>query len=188
MGEYVFKYMFKTTPNPNALKLVVNRDLKLEGRASFASADECSSIPMANSLLKLLELKQIHFFKNTMTLTKGVESDWDGLREKVLEIVRGSILEHNPEFKSLVEEEKEIPEEWKEFDAILDRYIRASLQSDGGDIRIVSYNGDIDELTLLYEGACTHCPSSLGTLNAIEQILQERLKREIKVVVLEEGV
>lgn len=60
--------------------------------------------------------------------------------------------------------------------------IRPYIELDAGGIEIVSLtNGK--ELIIAYKGACTTCPSSIGsTLNAIQQILSAKIHPHIRVI------
>ena len=57
-----FKYVFKPTPNPNALKLIINHDVKISGKATFTQIKQTENIPLAKVLLNLPLIQQIHFF------------------------------------------------------------------------------------------------------------------------------
>ena len=63
---------------------------------------------------------------------------------------------------------------------LLDAEIRPYLQGDGGDVYVVSLEGN--KLTVHYQGACGSCPSSLsGTLAGIENLLKS-IEPDIEVV------
>ena len=58
-----------------------------------------------------------------------------------------------------------------EINLLLDEQIRPYLQGDGGDLHILSLDGD--RLVVHYQGACGTCPSSIsGTLRGIENLLR----------------
>lgn len=60
--------------------------------------------------------------------------------------------------------------------------IRPYIELDAGGIEIVSLTGG-RELIIAYKGACTTCPSSVGsTLQAIQQILSAKIHPEIRVI------
>ena len=97
----------------------------------------------------------------------------------VEKIIKDEMPDHNPDFKSAEEiRRSELPEELLKVEEILDRTIRPSLQMDGGDIEVLSLEGNI--LSVRYEGACGSCPSSTGaTLEAIEGILRDQYSENI---------
>ena len=184
-----FKYVFRETPNPEALKLIINRDVKLSGKANFNSLEQAKSVPLAHKVLSLKEVKQIHFFRNILTITKILDCHWDeSLQDKIVALVEEEILNHDADFQLESEEkQREVPKEWKVFDDVLNDHIRAGLQADGGDIRIIGYNPEEKILEILYEGACSNCPSAtMGTLYAIEGILQENIDKQLTIKIIEE--
>lgn len=73
----------------------------------------------------------------------------------------------------------------KAVESVLDSEIRTMLQSDGGDLEVIDIqksNGFID-VYIRYLGACSGCSSGSGaTLYAIENILQEELSPNIRVM------
>ncbi len=74
----------------------------------------------------------------------------------------------------------------KAVEAVLDKEVRAMLQSDGGDMEVIDIqkaeNGFVD-VYIRYLGACSGCASGSGaTLYAIETILQEELSPNIRVM------
>ena len=58
------------TPNPNALKFIVDRDVIKAGKATFKSMIDCENIPLAQSIFDLRGVDQIHFFQNVITQTR----------------------------------------------------------------------------------------------------------------------
>ncbi len=60
--------------------------------------------------------------------------------------------------------------------------IRPYIELDAGGIEILSLT-ERKELVIAYKGACTTCPSSIGsTLQAIQQILSAKIHPDIKVI------
>lgn len=73
-----------------------------------------------------------------------------------------------------LEKQRKIVEE------ILDKEIRPYIELDAGGIQVKDIQGE--EITVMYEGACTTCPSSIGsTLTAIQKILQTRIHPNLRV-------
>ena len=171
------------TPNPSAVKFVVNWPVKNEGKATFVSAEECRHIPLAESLLNINGVVQVYFFENTITVTHDGSIDFDNLKDCVSAVLKTRLPIHNPNF--YMEGETQSSSAWaerkhhenpvlNEIEEILDRTIRPGLQADGGDIEVLELEND--ELKILYQGACGGCPSSMmGTLEAIQNILRHEL-------------
>lgn len=174
------------TPNPQALKFIINQVLKSEGKATFIKAEECNNLPLIYALVTLKGVKQVYIFRNTLSVTFTKEINKEELISNVQIIIKTRINIHNPDFLDYDPFEKSKPKvkkkhesdnvEIQKINEILDRTVRPALQADGGDIEVIEFLND--EVKILYQGACGGCPSSLtGTLQAIENILQNELNQ-----------
>lgn len=172
------------TPNPFAVKFIINFALKSAGNATFINKDQCIELPLASALFDIPGVEQIYFFQNTLTVTHTDELPVEMLKENVRAVIKSRLSIHNPEFESRDEKKTKerpdrsaLPPERVEIEEILDRTIRPGLQSDGGDIEVVEYKDN--EVKIIYQGACGGCPSSMmGTLDAIQSILRNELNNE----------
>ena len=168
------------TPNPMAIKFVVNQPLKMEGKATMTSVDDIPGLKLAEGLFSIKGVSQVHFFQNTVTVTQSGELDTDEMVEQVSAVLKTRVPVHNPNFGTPEPEIKRadrssMSEEQKIVEEILDRTIRPGLQADGGDLEVVKIKGN--EIHILYQGACGGCPSAMmGTLDAIQGILQNELQ------------
>ena len=71
------------TPNPNALKFILNENIKKEGKSSYRSPMECMHLPLATALFMIRGVDQIHLFENVVTVTKFGYEEWNALEPKV---------------------------------------------------------------------------------------------------------
>lgn len=171
------------TPNPYALKFIVNQALKTEGKATFQHPAEVQDLPLLASLFEVQGVLQLYLYQNTLTITHTGELDSDEMEENVTSVLKTRVPIHNPDFVSKGEEDEpsrktvdrsELTPEMQEIENILDRTIRPGLQADGGDLDVISL--EENELKILYQGACGGCPSAMmGTLDAIQGILRQEL-------------
>lgn len=170
------------TPNPFALKFVINSAFKEEGKATFNSPAECPELPLVRDLFSVEGVRQVHLFQNTLTVTHDGALDNDSLDDQVSAVIRTRFPMHDPKFgeapKALRPHAGNTDDpQLKVIEEILDRTIRPGLQADGGDIEVMGLEGN--ELRILYQGACGGCPSaSMGTLDAIQGILRNELQNE----------
>ena len=178
------KIMIQSTPNPNALKFVLSIPVKMEGKVTYKSADQCQNNPMAAALFTVPNVTEVYFFDNYVTVTQDGNADWDVIEDQIKKIILDHAESHDPNFK--VEEVKKntaaIPDtpEVAKINEILDRTIRPALQMDGGDLQVMAFDGQV--VSVNYQGACGSCPSStMGTLKAIENILRDELNKEVTV-------
>lgn len=168
------------TPNPSAVKLVVNFPVKAQGNATFTTKESCADIPLFLNLLNLSGVHEIYVFENQITLNhKGILS-FEEIEKQATNTVYNFGANHNSDF-SFSEKEKtkkdlsHLPETHRKAEEILDRTIRPGLQADGGDLEILSFKDN--KIEIAYQGACGGCPSSyMGTLDAIENILRYELQ------------
>lgn len=174
------------TPNPFALKFVVNASVKEDGKATFNSPYECEDIPLARDMFSIDGVRQVYLFQNTLTITHTGELENDEMDKQVSAVLRTRMPAHNPKFGEPAKavrrhaEEAATPE-LRAIEEILDRTIRPGLQADGGDVEVLAF--DNNELKIAYQGACGGCPSSMmGTLDAIQGILRNELGNEALVV------
>ena len=176
------------TPNPYALKFVLNCPLKNQGRASFYSKEDSLKLPLIRALFDIPGLKQIFVFQNQMTLTHDGSLSEEAIEKQTESIVKTRIVLHDPNFLSVEEEQssnsvnisnkknlsKEMSPKLLEVEKILDRTVRPGLRADGGDLEVLSVKNN--EVKISYQGACGGCPSAfMGTLEAIEGILQQEM-------------
>lgn len=184
----MLEFRIQSTPNPNARKYVIDKHLKVEGKVSYQDIKDCSHIPIAESLLLINGVTQIHFFENVLTVTQDGSIEWPLIDKAVQDILEEGINEHDPNFIEAKEKTRQVKiestdPEIQKIDAILDEEIRPALQADGGDIEVISLKENI--LTLNYLGACGGCPSSMtGTLYAIKAALHSRYRLDLEVVVV----
>jgi NFU1 iron-sulfur cluster scaffold homolog, mitochondrial len=173
------------TPNPNALKFILDKDVILNGKATFKSLKDCQNIPLAQSLFDLRGVDQIHFFQNVVTVSKFSFEDWDSLEPAVKTTLENMLESHNPEIKQVdpeVERRSTLSPELQQIEEILDKRIRPGLQGDGGDMVVQDYKDNV--LLIKYQGSCGTCPSSTaGTLEAIRSILRDEFNPDIEVYI-----
>ena len=170
-----------------ALKFVVNFPLKNQGKASFLKEDGAAGAPpLVKSLFAAMEdVHQVHVFENQLTLSHQGQLSFEEMEEKTAAVIRKLAGGHDPGFQPPAAEEgkkplrdrSRLPEPWRRAEEILDRTIRPGLQADGGDLEIISFEGN--RMEIAYQGACGGCPSSyMGTLEAIENILRYEMQNE----------
>ncbi len=171
------------TPNPNAYKIILEKDVKAEGRSSYRGPDECQHVPLVLELFKIRGVDQVHLFQNVITLSKFSYADWDEIESQAINSLQINLPQHNPDYHDPnpeAERRNKLSPELKQIEEILDHTIRPGLQGDGGDLVCLSYEDHI--LIIKYQGACGTCPSSsAGTLQAIKSILKEQFDPEIDV-------
>ncbi|MBF0122367.1 MAG: NifU family protein [Candidatus Omnitrophica bacterium] len=168
------------TPNPNAMKFVLNVPVKSKDSAVYRQYAQCGDNKIAGDLLRIESVSEVYFSSNFITVTQNGSGDWDAIEARVKKVILGGIGGHNPDFTLSVSGEAKPAStgELAKIEMILNATIRPSLQRDGGDLEVLGLDGKT--LTIRYEGACGCCPhAAMGTLYAIQNILRDQYDPEI---------
>ncbi len=184
------KILIQSTPNPNALKFVLNMPVKNEGKVTYKSADQCQYNPLAAAIFTVSNVVEVYFYDNYITVTQDGNVEWDVIEDQIKRIVLEYAPAHDANFKVEEKPSTSAPvsndPEIQKIEEILNNTIRPGLQMDGGDLQIIGYDGMV--LSVAYQGACGSCPSSsMGTLRAIEGILRDQYNPEITVEIADQG-
>lgn len=181
------------TPNPDALKFVLDGQLVSAGSRSFRDRLLCED-PVAKALFDIEEVLSVFFVSNVATVTKDPFADWSLVVPRITQVleelaapvepavarapVTPTFAEDgenrtDPEFHGRSYEEK-----IAFVNAIFDETVRPGLASDGGGLQLVEI---VDKTVRIeYQGACGSCPSSTsGTLFFIENVLRSRVNPEL---------
>ncbi len=177
----IFVTHMEITPNPNALKYVVNERILPNGICQYDSA-EAAGDDLSRALFEISGVVSVFYRDNFVTVTKNNDVDWIDIENVIKDEINNRIeaVEITPIEVPKMDfgEKADIIEE---IDLILDDTIRPGLGMDGGGVDIIDLSDEM-ELTVYYQGACGSCPSaSTGTLMAIQNILQEQFDPRITV-------
>lgn len=177
------------TPNPNALKYVLDENVLMErGSASFSDKAAAESSPLAKRLMAIPGVAALMIGYNFVSVTRSEEGDWEVIDMKVREALKDHVNSGEPAVSplsletksSLTGTETEVERKIKE---VLDRDIRPAVAMDGGDVVFEKFE---DGTVYLYmQGSCSGCPSSSMTLKmGIETRLKSAVPEVREVVAL----
>lgn len=173
------------TPNPNALKFVLDKTLIENGSLNFPNKEKAKDSPLASRLFNLDSVKEVFIGKDFITVSKNSETNWDNIYEKLLEEINNHFLSGEPlTLRTITQELKsneEISDVEQKIHDILDNQIRPAVAGDGGDVIFDSYKDGV--LRLHLQGSCSHCPSSIATLKAGIEAMLKRQIPELKEVI-----
>ncbi|MEO0897550.1 MAG: NifU family protein [Bacteroidota bacterium] len=174
------------TPNPDSLKFVTQRMFLRMGSADFPTFESTDESPLAKKLFDFKFVKGVFISANFITITRDSAFQWEDIIPVMKDFIKAYLSSEQPIFTGDLEERAQ--NSYAEGDSdltkrikdILDKQIRPSVASDGGDI---IYEDFIDgTLKLKMLGSCSGCPSSTVTLkNGIENLMT-RMFPEIKTV------
>ena len=183
------------TPNPDAFQFILNGKVIGDGTKTFDSPEDSVDDILAKALFGIFGIQSIYLKENFVTITKSNTVGWHTLMEKTGHTLEehlsfyetGDEPEHAEDIHPVLEAFKK--EDFFNYDrdrqtevvnALLDVSIRPALANDGGGINILAIEGK--QIKIHYQGARGSCPSSTtGTLQYIEQFLQEAIHPEIEV-------
>ena len=172
------------TPNPDALKFIVDRQL-VDGDPVFISdpAKGKGSL-LAEKLFALGGVKQIFAFQNFVTVTKEDDRAWQSFAREIGKTIREH-LQSGAQPNFLPAEptpEGENDQKVAVIEEVLDE-IRPMVAMDGGNIVFAGYQNGVVQLHM--QGSCSGCPSSTMTLKAgIEDKLRKVLPELQEVVAI----
>ena len=172
----------ESTPNPNAMKFVVNKKI-VDDIFEFKSIEQTLESPLAKSLFSFPLVKEVFFDFNFVSIIKKVEFNWEENVMEIREFIRSFIQDGNTiVFEENIKKVKakknniKIDNVSKEIIKIIDENIKPAVASDGGNILFESYESETKKVNVILQGACSGCPSSTITLKSgIETMLKDML-------------
>jgi len=184
MSKEKQKILTEGTPNPNALKFVLEKTLIESGSVDFKDKESVKKSPLAKKLFEIDSVDEVLIGKDFITITKTNDVIWDNIYEKIISAINNHFESGEPiitdQEKKTTDSVSKDPVE-KKIKEILDSQIRPAVAADGGDIIFESYDAGI--LRLHLQGACSTCPSAIMTLKVgVEQMLKRHIP-EIKEVI-----
>ncbi len=170
------------TPNPHAIKFVLDRSLAPGSSKEFTSAEEAQEDEFAKNLFEIPGVSSLFYNENYVTVTMNSDSDWHEVYRQAQEKI--GAFEGGEEMETAGTPSAELGiEDSEEFDrvqAVLQQRVMPALSADGGGLQIMGFKDKT--LTIRYQGACGSCPSAIsGTLMAIENLLRAEVDPDISV-------
>ena len=184
----------ESTPNPNVLKFVANKNL-VPTSFEFNSIEEAKLSPFATALFQFPFVKSVFIDKNYVSITKFDVIEWEEITLELRTFIKNYIEQKKDMISSNAAESLDkttaqldkvyegLDDTSKEIINILEEYIRPAVASDGGNIAFESYNPETKLVKVILQGACSGCPSSTFTLkNGIENMLKQMMGSKIEAV------
>ncbi len=165
----------ENTPNPNARKFILEDPLSWGISHSYATATEAQNDPLAREIFAIPHVSNVFYLNHWLTVTQDGGAEWNDLLRKLAIPLRAAPAAEEQSAQlvaaaSIIPTNPEDQERLIAIKKVLDEQIRPFLQSDGGDLEVISLIDNV--LQVHYHGACGSCPSSLaGTLQAIMNLV-----------------
>lgn len=168
------------TPNPDALKFVVQKPILKRGVRSFRDFASAVGDPLGSALFAMGNVTSVFYMDRFVTVNKDHEAQWTDLIDPVCETIEGCNEAEDAEGAQPGRLEGD-DAKLERINDLLDTRIRPGLAGDGGGLEVISFDGTTLEIS--YHGACGSCPSAIGgTLMYIERMLQEEVDPDIRVI------
>ena len=193
-GNPVISIYTEMTPNPETMKFVANKLLYPGKSIDFQDESQASPSPLAKELFSFPFIKSVFIASNFVTLTKTSETeDWQDVIPSVKQFLKdylengGPVVNDDEVAKTkqdtgniILSDDTDVVKRIKE---LLDNYVRPAVEMDGGAIQFKSY--DEGTVSLMLQGSCSGCPSSMVTLKSGIEGMMKRMIPEVKEVVAE---
>lgn len=193
-GSPLISIYTEMTPNPETMKFVANK-LLYPGK-SIDMVDEAAAgpSPLAQELFTFPFIKSVFIASNFITLTKSSETDdW----QDIIPTIKQFLKEYLEEGKTVINEEAvaaakpaggntvsaDDDDVVKRIKELLENYVKPAVEMDGGAIQFKNY--EEGKVTLMLQGSCSGCPSSMITLKSGIEGMMKRMIPEVTEVVAE---
>ncbi|MCF8267361.1 MAG: NifU family protein [Ignavibacteriales bacterium] len=169
------------TPNPQALKFILNKKLLKREARNYANKEEAANDPLATGIFGLPGVVSVFYMDKFITVEKDPKRNWGEIQRAFVPFIKAFDEKKIPAEKELSGTTDAETELLQKINDILDKRVRPALAGDGGGLEIMGLEGLT--LKIKYQGACGSCPSSIrGTLVAIENLLRREVNESIEVV------
>lgn len=168
------------TPNPHALKFILNEKLLNVETRQYADKDSAKDDPFALGIFNIDGVVSVFYMDKFVTIEKSPDTNWGQIQRPFIDFLKTFNPADIPVEKEVDKSETE-SELLKKINEILDQKVRPALAGDGGGLEVIGVEGYT--VKIKYQGACGTCPSAIsGTLMAIEGLLKRDLNPAIEVV------
>lgn len=169
------------TPNPHALKFILNEKLLKFERRHFGSKGEAENDPLAKGVFEIPGVISFYYTDKFITVEKLKEANWGQIQKTLISFLSRFDKNSIPIEKDLEPKSENDNDLLKQINEVLDSRVRPALAGDGGGLEVLGIDGF--KVIIKYQGACGGCPSSItGTLRAIEGLLRRDVNPEIEVI------
>lgn len=187
-GNPIISIYTEMTPNPETMKFVVNKLLYPNKSIDFPDVASTKPSPLAAELFTFPFIRGVFICSNFVTLTKTNDTDW----MDVIPSIKQFLKEYLEDNRTVINEEEIVvapvtsgdeSEVVQRIRELLENYVKPAVEMDGGAIQFKDYHEGV--VTLMLQGSCSGCPSSMITLKAGIEGMMKRMIPEVKEVVAE---
>jgi Fe-S cluster biogenesis protein NfuA len=168
------------TPNPNAIKFVLDGPIVAAGARQYENAAEAEGDAVATKIFALPGVQSVFYLDTFITVDRTGPESWDEARAVIESAVAdlAAPLEFAPDDAAETVPDDEL---LARINGVLDEMVRPALAGDGGGLSVMGLRGH--DVLIRYQGACGSCPSAIsGTLFAIQNLLRAEVSDELNVI------
>ncbi|MGE7773121.1 NifU family protein [Chitinophaga caseinilytica] len=187
-GNPIISIYTEMTPNPETMKFVANKLLYPNKSIDFPDAASTGPSPLAAELFTFPFIRGVFIASNFVTLTKTNDTDW----ADVIPTIRQFLKEYLEDNRAVINEDeiKAAPvmsgddsDVVTRIKDLLENAVKPAVEMDGGAIQFKNYEDGV--VTVILQGSCSGCPSSMITLKSGIEGIMKRMIPEVKEVVAE---
>jgi Fe-S cluster biogenesis protein NfuA len=192
-GNLVISIYTEMTPNPETMKFVANKLLYPGKSIDFPDQESASPSPLAGELFSFPFVKSVFIASNFVTLTKTPDTDWEDVKPSIRQFLKeyleeGKVVINEDEVATVAQPSSNIVlsedgDVVKRIKELLENYVKPAVEMDGGAIQFKKFDEGV--VTLMLQGSCSGCPSSMITLKAGIEGMMKRMIPEVTEVVAE---
>ncbi|MBC9931647.1 NifU family protein [Chitinophaga qingshengii] len=192
-GNPIISIYTEMTPNPETMKFVANKLLYPGKSIDFPDEASAKPSPLAIELFSFPFIRGVFIMANFITLTKTSETDWNDIIPTIKSFLKEYLEDNRPVINedevvvtkdtasnTVSADDSDVVKRIKE---LLENYVKPAVEMDGGAIQFKNY--EAGTVTLMLQGSCSGCPSSMITLKAGIEGMMKRMIPEVKEVVAE---
>ncbi len=190
-GNTVVSIYTEMTPNPETMKFVANKLLYPSKSIDFQDESAAGPSPLAKELFAFPFIRSVFIASNFVTLTKTPETQWEEVIPAIREFLKGylesdKVIINESEVvvakndNTINADDSDVVVRIKE---LLENYVKPAVEMDGGAISFRGYNDGV--VSLMLQGSCSGCPSSMITLKSGIEGMMKRMIPEVTEVVAE---
>jgi NFU1 iron-sulfur cluster scaffold homolog, mitochondrial len=192
-GNPIISIYTEMTPNPETMKFVANKLLYPGKHIDFPDEASAKPSPLAVELFSFPFIRGVFIMANFVTLTKTPETDWSD----IIPTIKTFLKEYLEDNRPVINEDEVVvvkaaasnevsaddTDVVKRIKELLENYVKPAVEMDGGAIQFKDYHDGV--VTLMLQGSCSGCPSSMITLKSGIEGMMKRMIPEVKEVVAE---
>lgn len=167
------------TPNPHALKFILNEKLLSHEKRQFSTRDNAKDDPFAKGIFEIEGVVSVFYMDKFVSIEKSQIATWGMIQRPFINFLKTFDKQLIPnESEPTVNEDSNLI--LKKINRLIDERVRPALANDGGGLEVLGLDGNI--VTIRYQGACGSCPSSISaTLTAIAGLLKRDIDPSLEV-------